>query len=358
MWFAVTSVALAQSGPQLDLSRSVPMTSAESLGMGTAGLAFATGAKGMFFHPAAPALRPVESRSRVTGTVALNLSTFTQLTGLDGAAFGVPDDTWAGGTVNLGATVAVGGGGGGLVYSTLLQGTGERFVSATEGHALGAWRAHDVVFGAGYRLVSAQLLEDGRITATYGGQGFETGALYSGLGAWNVAVVWRSRISASSLGEDTSTAVLPAQLGLGAGWVGRAPVLDRPARFTADLIVDGRVERGVSVEAMAYGVAVAKGRQRTVSPRAGVEVEVIEDWLRLRGGTWYEASRTEMAASRLHATGGLEARLFSLPWFGGRELPLSVDWAVDVARDYGNVAWMGLGTWRSGAVGPWVGPRE
>ena len=51
--------AQAQEPLQLELSRRVPVTSAESMAMGSAGMAFATGAKGVFFNPASPAIRKV-----------------------------------------------------------------------------------------------------------------------------------------------------------------------------------------------------------------------------------------------------------------------------------------------------------
>ncbi|HJN73604.1 MAG TPA: hypothetical protein QGF58_06675 [Myxococcota bacterium] len=313
---ALIPLALAQESPALDLSRSVPLVSAESIGMGSAGLAWATGAKGVFAHPSAPAMRPVESRARVTGTMTMTLSTFSQLTGIGAGDLGLPEETWTGGVLSLGGTFVVNNGAGGLVYSTTRYAREQRLVRAQEGHAVGAWSWSDgnVVFGVGYRTAAVDLRTP-ELDARYSGRGFETGVVMCAAG-WSLAVAWRSRMNAA-LSEEVdgapSLAVMPPELAIGGGWIGQDPAFGLPARMALDLVVVGAVESGLSVEGLASG---------------------------------YEAPA------------GFEVKLFALPWFGGRQLPLSTDWAIGGARGYRNVAWFGIGTWRSGVVGPYVGPRE
>lgn len=354
-------LAAAQDGPALELSRSVPMASAEGVGMGSAGLAWSSGAKGMFAHPAAPAMRPVESRARVTGTVTASLSTFSQLTGIGSADFGFPEDAWAGGVVNVGGTLVVNRGAGGVVYSTTRYSNEDRLIRSKEGHALGAWSWNDgnVVFGVGYRT-SRVGLSTPELEADYSGRGFETGVVMVA-GSWNIAVMWRNRIDAElmdAVDGAPSLAVLPAEFAAGGSWVGLGPATGLPARLAVDLVAVGAVERGISVEGLALGYEVLKGRELTMSPRVGGELEIIPERFRVRSGAWYEPQRSTLVPARLHGTAGFEVKLVSLPWFGGREMPISADWAIDAARGYRNVAWFGLGTWRSGRVGPYVGPRD
>lgn len=67
----------------------------------------------------------------------------------------------------------------------------------------------------------------------------------------------------------------------------------------------------------------------TVTPRLGVDVEVLPGWFRLRAGTYYEASRFPNVASRAHGTAGLELRVFEFDLWGRHRLSISAagDWA-------------------------------
>ncbi len=53
-----------------------------------------------------------------------------------------------------------------------------------------------------------------------------------------------------------------------------------------------------------------------LSPRLGVESEVLPRWLRLRAGTYLELASTEEGHSRLHGTGGIDIKLFEWDVFG------------------------------------------
>ena len=86
-------------------------------------------------------------------------------------------------------------------------------------------------------------------------------------------------------------------------------------------------------------------RSVTASVRLGVEIEPWPDRLKLRGGGYFEPSRFEGVAGRMHATAGLDVRLFEWDLFGlvpGTAWRLSL--VGDVARRY--VDWgIGIGFW-------------
>lgn len=83
-----------------------------------------------------------------------------------------------------------------------------------------------------------------------------------------------------------------------------------------------------------------------LSPRLGAESEVVPHILRVRLGSYYESPLVGGATGRLHATGGLEVKLFQWGVFGLHE-PFDY-WrfslAVDGAREYLNTAFS-IGFW-------------
>jgi hypothetical protein len=89
----------------------------------------------------------------------------------------------------------------------------------------------------------------------------------------------------------------------------------------------------------------ARGRP-IVSPRLGVESEVVPHYLRLRAGSYFEPGRAPGASARLHGTGGLDVKLFRFGLFGLLE-PFDywqLSLAVDAARSYLNTSFS-LGFW-------------
>jgi hypothetical protein len=83
-----------------------------------------------------------------------------------------------------------------------------------------------------------------------------------------------------------------------------------------------------------------------VSPRLGIETEVIPRWLRLRTGTYLELATTEEGHSRVHGTGGVDIKLFEWSVFG---LVKPFDYwqlslAADGARSYLNTSFS-IGFW-------------
>lgn len=83
-----------------------------------------------------------------------------------------------------------------------------------------------------------------------------------------------------------------------------------------------------------------------ISPRVGLESEVVPHHLRLRGGTYYEPALIAGTHSRVHATGGLDVKLFEWSVFG---LMSPFDYwqlslGADGARNYLNTA-ISIGFW-------------
>jgi hypothetical protein len=86
--------------------------------------------------------------------------------------------------------------------------------------------------------------------------------------------------------------------------------------------------------------------QPVVSPRVGVETEVVPHRLRLRGGSYYESARRGISPARAHGTGGMDIKLFEWSMFGLLKpfdyFQLSL--AADAARSYLNTSFS-IGFW-------------
>ena len=74
------------------------------------------------------------------------------------------------------------------------------------------------------------------------------------------------------------------------------------------------------------------GKKRTYSYHLGGEEEIWPRRVRLRLGTYYEPSRFEGVKGRVHATGGVEIRLFHFNFLGSHDVAFS--YAADSAPRY------------------------
>jgi hypothetical protein len=118
---------------------------------------------------------------------------------------------------------------------------------------------------------------------------------------------------------------------------------EREVIVEADVVVDGPVTNGSGIEAFLQHQLQTSGQDPNVSPRLGAEFEWIPGWLRVRGGTYWEPGRFFDNSGRLHATLGLDVRLFSFG-FWGDPYRLRISMAADGADRYGNAA-LSLGFW-------------
>lgn len=86
--------------------------------------------------------------------------------------------------------------------------------------------------------------------------------------------------------------------------------------LSASLVISGSVRDAVGVESFLDQTVNRSGGGVVYSPRFGVETEVWEDVLRLRGGSYVEPSRFATSRARLHGTAGADVRLFRWNVFG------------------------------------------
>lgn len=122
----------------------------------------------------------------------------------------------------------------------------------------------------------------------------------------------------------------------------RAIYESRPRRFfllSADLIVLGRMQDGVGVDAFVRQVRHTRGANISVGLRVGAETEIWPNHLKIRFGSYLEPARYEGVRSRVHGTAGFDLHLFRF---------LGVEWRlttyIDGAARYINYG-VSLGTW-------------
>jgi hypothetical protein len=118
---------------------------------------------------------------------------------------------------------------------------------------------------------------------------------------------------------------------------------ERHLTIALALGIVGAVSNGYGLEAFAAKQLQVSGRDPSFTPRLGLESEVLPGWLRLRAGTYVEASRFENTTARWHGTGGLEVRLFAFH-LGGHERRVALSLAGDFASRYKNAA-ISIGFW-------------
>ena len=118
---------------------------------------------------------------------------------------------------------------------------------------------------------------------------------------------------------------------------------ERQLTVALELALIGAVDNGYGMEAFAAKQLQVSGRNISPTPRLGLESEVIRGWLRLRAGSYLEASRFPETSARLHGTAGFEARVFSFR-LGGHERRVSISAASDFAARYKNLA-LSVGFW-------------
>jgi hypothetical protein len=357
-WMLVLcSIAWAQEAQPtvVDATRVFVFANPEVLAMGGAGSAFATGANGMVLSPAAPANRRMESVGPYQSSLILTHAGTTS----DTANLGERSDD-PGHIFNAGATGGYHEAAAGVLLSGTWYTIADTLTAVSEGHADAAYAFLDgrLTVGAGTRLLSALSAADGE-TSMYTGAGGEAGVVLANYQkSWNFALTLRSGVRANAPEDGIGTfdgARLPPEGAAGIGWSNIARLADGrglPVRLAADVVVDAPVRDAVSLEGLLVGNTVVRGARWSISPRVGSELEVWRDRLRLRGGGYLEAARTDLAGSRPHATGGFEVRLFKIDALR-HHVKLDLAWqaGVDYAPRYLRVALFGLNLWTSGAIG-------
>jgi hypothetical protein len=354
VWLAGMFVArAADDGPTVDLTRVFVFANAETIAMGGSGSAFAFGGNGLVLNPAAPANRRKEVTSALFTSGTFNVTSTWD--NRDLWNLGEPSAETGyiyhlTGTLGIRRTAV-----GALVGGTWYQ-LPDSFFGNIDAHANVARMFLDgrVVLGAGARFLGVRSVSDGE-HADHLGAGAELGAIFPNVAEhWSFAFTLRSPVNAntaSDLDVPFDRASIPYQVAIGTGWRGGSDA-DPAVRLAADLVVDGPVEDGVSLEKLLVGEIVRRGARASISPRAGAEVEVWRDHLRLRGGGYLEQARTDLSRARMHVTGGYEFHLFELSTLNGRaKFDLAWQMGVDLAPRYWRFALIGLNIWGSGNMG-------
>jgi len=119
---------------------------------------------------------------------------------------------------------------------------------------------------------------------------------------------------------------------------------ERALVLAADIVVTGAVDNGYGLERYILAKELQpSGRTVNFSYRLGADYEWKPGWLRIRGGTYWEPGRFEEVGGRLHATVGLDVRIWSFCFWSERyRARLSL--TGDVAEHYGNGA-VSIGLW-------------
>lgn len=102
--------------------------------------------------------------------------------------------------------------------------------------------------------------------------------------------------------------------------------------ISTELMITGRVANAVGVESLLAGRVQRSGENISLSPRLGLESEVVPHWLKLRAGTYLEPSRFRNAGARLHGTFGVDLKI--IQWDVFDLWPEDYLWQVSGALDF------------------------
>jgi hypothetical protein len=357
----------------IDLFEQPALGSPRLVAMSGAVNSVAEGAAGLYTNPASAALRPETKSGKFAWNIYLN--SYIPASGQDSNNNGQADSSY---------------------HRSLLGAAGVLLQYGQWGLTIdGGYAAHEIAVQAGGGLgvrsliahvALARILADGNISV---GLGVRAGGLNiytldtnqtlftrAGLSG-EVGVVWKPRDQdfrvavSGGLPIETgavqyncdpnnclgyilpSDAVVPWDATIGGAWRFASSYWnhqtddeyrdERDLTVALDLSFMGAVSNGYGLEAFAAKQLQQSGRNITLTPRLGLESNVIKGWLRLRAGTYDESSRFPQTSARLHATGGGEVRLFAFNLLG-QQRRVSLSFAADVATQYQNVG-LSLGFW-------------
>jgi hypothetical protein len=358
----------------IDLFEQPAIGSPRLIGMGGAINSVAEGAAGLFTNPASAAIRPETESSKFAWNVYFN--SYIPVNGQD--------------SNNNGQAVT-------SVRRSLLGAVGLLLQYGKWGLTLdGGYTAHEIAPEAGGGLGVRSLIAHLALARTFHddeiavGIGVRAGGLnvytldeqaqtlFTRAGASaEVGTVWKPRDQSFRLAVGgalpvrtgavefncdpnncfgyilPSEAIVPWDVRAGAAWrFGPTPWNhkvegtyrdERQLTLAFELSLVGAVDNGYGMEAFAAKQLQVSGRGISPTPRLGLESEIIRGWLRVRAGSYLEASRFSETSARPHATGGLEVRLFAFH-LGGRERRVALSLAADIAARYRN-AGLSVGFW-------------
>jgi len=358
----------------IDLFEQPAVGSPRLIGMGGAVNAVAEGAAGLYTNPASAAVRPETTTSKFAWNVYF--SSYIPVSGQDLNNNGQPVTSVR--RSLLGAVGLL------LQYGkwglTLDGGYTAHEIAPEAGGGLGVrsliahlalartFRNDDIAVGVGVRaggLNVYTLDEQSQTLFTRAGASGEAGVVWKPRGqsfrlATSFALPFRTGPLDYNCDPNNcagyilpTDAIVPWDTTVSAAWrIGPTPWNqhiegtfrdERQLTIAVELALVGPVDNGYGMEAFAAKQLQVSGRDVSATPRLGVESELIRGWLRVRAGTYLEASRFPETSARPHGTGGAEVRLFAFRMFG-QERRVSLSAAADVAARYKNVG-VSVGFW-------------
>lgn len=354
----------------IDLYDGVALGDTVMIGMGGAGAALINGTAGTLINPSAIAVRPTtdldswnwsyhldvltgrySSDYDNNGTVASEASGASLLT----FGLGLRYHDWS-----IASTV--------ITQATPLPGSAPALTAkATRGRVvIGRYLAdRDLAIGVGVQVASFALADGGTRLFEITGTGLVAGATWLPRGE-NFRI--GAALDLATVGGQVNTGVcdpmacrgyiLPGQVSAPGRLVGGvayriAPMAwnqpinnvfrdERALTLAADLVVTGATPGGYGLEAFGVQQLERSGAAAAVSLRGGAEYEWLPGQLRVRGGAYWEPSRFDGVAGRLHVTTGIDLGGFEFHLFGVRRLRVSG--TADVAARYRNLG-ISVGWW-------------
>jgi hypothetical protein len=240
-----------------------------------------------------------------------------------------------------------------------------------------------LVLGAGPRLVGLSIFGNSGSSGLLriAGVGYEAGVIVKPIGQWRAGVAAKSSIRATlpgGAGGPDSTALVPWDVALGFAYQFGARPFNPRFRTARELAQESGVGEPSKSAISRAGDELYRQYEQTrtwyllvsselsviqgggpvgltgqaamdrpiISPRLGVESEVVPQRLRMRAGSYYEPARIAGTRSRVHGTGGFDVKLFRWNIFGllGRFDYWQLSLAGDAARLYLNTS-LSIGVW-------------
>jgi hypothetical protein len=374
----------------IDFYDGVPLGNSAVLATGGATAANAAGSSGTLVNVSAPAVRATTDTDAWSWDYHLDylfgsLSSDYANTGIDYGSLGIAQPDTATQTFTLGLAARVHDWGGALTASfrhtlisdavAMLPAGGTAAVDATTYRikfAVARWfPGIDTAIGLSANSAIFDVKPDCAVT------GCETLFSITGAGV-EAGAQWIPRMRSYRLGVDLASAIIgtnvtvdqcadpancdgftlpdqvvsAARLTIGAAYrwaetewnqaVG-GTFRDEPSvTVLADLVITGPSPNAYGLDAFGIDMLERSGRHDSISPRGGVEYEWLPGRLRVRGGSYWEPGRFEGVSGRIHATFGIETRVFEFQAWGRRRGRITL--TGDVAPGYRNLG-ISVGFW-------------
>lgn len=360
----------------IDLYSGVPLGNGAVIATGGASQANSIGSSGTLVNPSAPAVRPTTDTDHWNWDYHLDylfgsLSSDYANSGLDR----LPDTNAS--TVTLGGSLRVGSWGGAITasyHSTRIDYDASNQTTALYARslqlkaALAKWFPQlDMAMGADIVTALFDVYPDcAGCTQLFSlqGAGLEAGAQWiPRMQSFRLGATVSSQIAGSNITIDDCNAgaicmvlpdrvVAPAQLAAGFAYrwaetpwnrqVGGSFRDEVALTVVGDVVITGPSPDAYGLDAFGIGKLERSGRHNAVSVRGGVEYDWLPGRLRLRGGSYWEPNRFEGVPGRIHATFGIEGRVFEFQAWGRRRGRITL--TGDVASGYRNLG-LSVGFW-------------